>query len=79
MSEGTKEKVNHPGHYNSGQIEVIDVIEDWFNGLDFCAGNVIKYVGRYKHKENPVEDLKKAKWYLNRMIDELTKQGENNG
>ena len=41
MSEGNKRKVNHPGHYNSGQIEVIDVVEDWFNGLDFCAGNVI--------------------------------------
>ena len=44
------------------------------NDLDFCAGNVVKYVGRYKYKENPVEDLKKAKWYLNRMIEKLTKE-----
>ena len=70
----SKDRVDHPKHYNSGNFEVIDVIEDWFDGLDFCAGNVIKYVGRYKHKENPVEDLEKAKWYLNRMIEKLTKK-----
>jgi|TARA_B100000282_G_C31295726_1_gene293116 hypothetical protein len=74
-----KEKVNHPDHYNKGEFEVIDVIEDWFDGLDFCAGNVIKYVARYKHKEKPIEDLKKAKWYLNRMIEQITRKGDNNG
>ena len=61
-----KEMVNHPSHYNQGKIEVIDAIEDW--DLNFCEGNVVKYVARHRHKTEPLEDLKKAKWYLNRLI-----------
>lgn len=61
-----REAVNHPPHYNQGKIEVIDAIEDW--GLDFNAGNVVKYVARHKHKAEPLEDLKKARWYLDRII-----------
>tara|TARA_R110000824_G_scaffold287800_1_gene475865 strand:+ start:166 stop:690 length:525 start_codon:yes stop_codon:yes gene_type:complete len=61
-----REAVNHPPHYNQGKIEVIDAIEDW--GLDFNAGNVIKYVARHQHKAKPLEDLKKARWYLDRII-----------
>lgn len=57
--------VNHPAHYNQGSIEVIDAIEDW--KLSFHAGNVIKYVVRAPHK-NGLEDLKKARWYLDRLI-----------
>ena len=64
-----REAVNHPSHYNSGNIEVIDAIEDW--KLDFNAGNVVKYVARHQHKANPVEDLKKARWYLDRIIQRL--------
>jgi hypothetical protein len=63
-----KEKVNHPSHYNQGQIEVIDYIEDIGMGEDFCAGNAIKYLSRYKYKEKPLEDLQKAKWYVERLI-----------
>jgi len=59
--------VNNPGHYNQGKIEVIDFIED--QKLDFRAGNVIKYVCRYQAK-NGLEDLKKARWYLDRLIKE---------
>ena len=62
-----REAVNHPPHYNTGKIEVIDAIEDW--KLDFNAGNVVKYVARHKYKKNPVEDLKKARWYLDRLIE----------
>lgn len=65
--------VNHPSHYTHGSFEVIDVIEDnlTFEGLEgFLKGNVMKYVMRYPHK-NGVEDLKKARWYLDRLIDEL--------
>ena len=62
-----REAVNHPPHYNQGKIEVIDAIEDW--GLDFNAGNVVKYVARHRHKDEPVEDLKKARWYLDRLIE----------
>ena len=68
------EKVNHPAHYNSGKIEVIDAIHDW--GLDFCLGNVVKYVTRHNHKENSLEDLKKAKWYLEYYIAGLEGEEE---
>lgn len=57
--------VNHPAHYNQG-IEVIDFIES--HNMNFNEGNVIKYTARHKHK-NGVEDLKKAKWYLDRLIE----------
>ena len=66
-----REAVNHPSHYNTGNIEVIDAIEDW--GLDFNAGNVVKYVARHQHKANPIEDLKKARWYLDRLIERMEK------
>jgi predicted 2-oxoglutarate/Fe(II)-dependent dioxygenase YbiX len=62
-----REAVNHPSHYNAGKIEVIDAIDDW--KLDFNAGNVVKYVARHQHKANPLEDLKKARWYLDRLIE----------
>jgi hypothetical protein len=62
-----REAVNNPPHYNQGTIEVIDAIEDW--GLDFNAGNVVKYVARHQHKAEPLEDLKKARWYLDRIIE----------
>ena len=61
-----KEKVNHPAQYNQGKIEVIDAIEDW--DLNFCEGNVVKYVARHRFKGEPLEDLKKARWYLERLI-----------
>lgn len=60
------DSVNHPKHYNTGKFEVIDVIEDW--NLDFHLGNVVKYISRANHKGNLLEDLKKAKWYLERKI-----------
>lgn len=64
-----KEMINHPNHYNQGKIEVIEVIEDW--GLNFNLGNVIKYVGRAGHKDDIIQELKKASWYLNREIEKL--------
>lgn len=61
------EYINHPDHYNHGDIEVIDVIEDW--DLGFHLGNAIKYIARAEHKGKEKEDLEKAKWYLQRYID----------
>lgn len=62
--------VNHPSHY-SGKVECIDCIESAVSGLDgfhaFCAGNAIKYIFRFSHK-NGVEDLRKAEWYIDRLI-----------
>ena len=68
---GKAEKVNHPAHYNSGKIEVIDAIVDW--ELDFIEGNVVKYVTRAKHKGDELGDLKKARWYLDYLIKQLEK------
>ncbi len=56
------ETVHHPSHYNAGTIEVIAVIEDW--DLNFNEGNVIKYVARARRKGKHLEDLKKARQYL---------------
>lgn len=64
--------VNHPAHYRTGRIEVIDFLRD--QGFCYLAGNVVKYVARYRHKGKPLEDLKKARWYLQRLIDELEKE-----
>lgn len=64
--------VNHPSHYNSGKIEVIDFIKD--QKLDFNLGDVVKYVCRAKHKGKYLEDLKKAKFYLDWEIAYETKQ-----
>ena len=63
-----KEMVNHPSHYQSKNgIEVIDVIES-FN-LGFCLGNVVKYVLRCGKKDSDIQELEKAKWYLEREIN----------
>jgi len=62
-----EEAVNHPTHYNSGKIEVIDFIED--QKLGFNLGNAIKYIARAEHKAKPDEDLKKALWYVQREYD----------
>ena len=67
----TVSTVDHPKHYNAGRIEVIDAIEDW--GLGFHLGNVVKYCARANHKDKPLEDLKKAQWYINRAIEKLEK------
>ena len=61
------DNINQPKHYTFGEIEPIDVIEDW--GLPYHLGNVIKYIARAEHKGNMIEDLKKAKWYLDRYIN----------
>ena len=65
--------VNHPSHYTQGKYEVIDYIEDKLSKEElqgYCVGNVLKYVSRFKHK-NGLEDLKKAEWYLNRLITNM--------
>ena len=70
--KGTQpDSVNHPSHYTSGQIEVIDFIED--QHLGFHLGNAVKYISRAGRKDQArtVEDLRKAAWYLNRQIERL--------
>ena len=77
ISESKKDNIN-PDHYRTGGIELIDVLEaklgeQGFKG--FLAGNVLKYVVRYD-KKNGIEDLKKALWYLNKLIGTVEKDGE---
>lgn len=64
------DNVNHPPHYKVGGIEVIDFIES--KKFNYNLGNVIKYVSRADHKGNRLEDLKKARWYLDREIGGLS-------
>ena len=63
------DNVNKPKHYNShpSGVEVIRITEH----MNFCLGNVIKYVLRADHKNDAIEDLKKARWYLDREISRL--------
>lgn len=65
----TPDPVTHPAHYRSGGIEAIDVIEAF--GLGFRLGNVLKYLLRAGRKGVALEDLKKARFYLDREISRL--------
>ena len=65
MSE--HDPVQHPSHYCHGGIEAIEAIEAW--GCNMHIGNAIKYLVRYEHKGHPVEDLRKAVWYIERYIE----------
>ena len=70
-----KEMVNHPPHYNVGNYEVIEIIEDW--KLNFNMGNAIKYIARANHKDKKEEDLQKAIWYLQREINNIKEVEDN--
>ena len=71
QEERAFDAVNHPSHYTQGKYEVIDVIEDGTQNLKgiqaVCVGNILKYVLRFQYK-NGVEDLKKSRFYLDKLI-----------
>ena len=74
----TPDNVNHPAHYRSSSgLEAIDVVEAFTETLSGCeaahTGNVLKYMCRWSRK-NGLEDLKKARWYLNRLIEHVEKR-----
>ena len=74
------DQVNSPSHYNSNTIETIDLIRDSMKSEEYrgyLKGNIFKYVSRhtYKEKENPIKDLLKAQWYLNKLIEDMTDDG----
>ena len=73
-NEVKNDPVNHPGHYTFGTIESIDYIESCGFGYAFEIGNVLKYVTRAEHKGTKLEDLKKARWYLDRAIEMTEKE-----
>lgn len=69
---GASDMVNHPDHYTVGGVETLDVIEAKLSQSEFqgyCLGNILKYLMRAGYKGKQLEDLKKAQFYLNRMID----------
>ena len=74
---GTTDRVNSPSHYTAGKQEVIDVIEDAIKTAPnvtkgMLQGQVIKYLLRLWLKDNPLEDAKKARWYLDRLISKMS-------
>jgi hypothetical protein len=71
MAVYADDKVNSPSHYKVGGIETIDFIEA--KGLDYHLGNVVKYISRAEFKDTKLENLKKAQWYLNRVVSNLEK------
>lgn len=77
--------VEHPSHYTSGGIECIDAMKAMLSGYEqakiatkfywhFLSGQILKYLWRWPLKERPLQDLKKARWYLDRLIDDIEKQ-----
>lgn len=80
MYESTDKMVSHPSHYQSKSgLEVIDVIAAFTEGLEGIeavdTGNAIKYICRWKDK-NGIQDLEKAMWYIQHLIDHLIKEDE---
>jgi hypothetical protein len=73
--DNSYDPVNRPAHYNlGGGVECIDYIKQVL-GLEgfiaYCHGNFIKYQHRYRYKQNPLEDMQKAQWYLNKMLEAM--------
>jgi hypothetical protein len=68
----TNDPVNHPSHYTGhpSGIECIQITEH----MDFCVGNAVKYLWRAGLKHNAVEDLEKAKWYIDRKLKQIKNQ-----
>ena len=69
-----EDKVNRPNHYNINHlgdqaIETYTYIRSW--KMDYPESNIIKYVTRHPHKGKSLEDLKKARWYLDKLIEEV--------
>lgn len=81
MEEATrlnKDAVNSPDHYNTGSIECIEYLKDnmsWGGFTGYLEGNCKKYLHRWRYKQKPIEDLKKARWYLDRLIHEWETKG----
>jgi len=67
----SSDPVNHPAHYTQG-IECIEYIES--HGMSFSEGNIIKYVTRCRLKGTPLEDLRKARWHIDRLIAQVEKK-----
>ena len=69
--------INKPPHYNQGSIECIEYLKDNLgDGFQYYLdGNIKKYLHRWRYKNAPIEDLRKARWYLDRLIQEVNENG----
>tara|TARA_R100001079_G_C4302421_1_gene91691 strand:- start:28 stop:339 length:312 start_codon:yes stop_codon:yes gene_type:complete len=78
QSDNVVDMVNNPPHYNQTGIECIQAISAATDkGFKYyLQGNVMKYLWRFDYKDKPLEDLQKAKWYLDRLIEEVTADGK---
>ena len=75
--EAVEDVVNNPDHYNTGNIECIDAIEESMSSVAFkgyLKGNCMKYLWRYDYKGKQVQDLQKAGWYLNKLTAMVTEE-----
>ena len=84
QQELVDDRVNSPSHYTSGKQEVIDIIESAIKDapspiFGLLQGQVLKYMLRVWLKDNPLEDLKKARWYLDRLIEQYDASPEPRG
>ena len=79
LSGENVDMVNHPSHYTNRKMEAIDIIEliietEQNPKVSYNMSNVIKYLLRFRDKGKPIEDLKKAQWYLSRMIEKVSEE-----
>ena len=77
--EEEEDVVNNPDHYNTGNIECIDAIEESMSSVAFkgyLKGNCMKYLWRYDYKGKQVEDLKKAGWYLQKLTEMVIEENK---
>ena len=74
-TKGKVDQVNCPSHYNKGDVECIEAIKSATVGKKgieaVCVANVIKYLWRYEEKGKPLQDVQKAKWYLEKLLNEI--------
>ena len=81
-AEQMEDMVNHPSHYTKGGIECIDAMKSMMYGaivsafIAYCWGASFKYLWRWHYKGKPIQDLEKAKWYINKMIEKLKEEDE---
>jgi len=77
---GDRDLVNHPNHYTQGDVECIDAIESAIIGLPptyaFLVGQIIRYIWRFYFKGKPLQDLEKAKFYLERLMTKVREASE---
>ena len=80
VDDEEEDVVNNPSHYNTGNIECIEAIEESMTPeayKGYLKGNCMKYLWRYDYKGKPVEDLEKAQWYLAKLLQEVVFESEN--